>query len=125
MRKLIAVLLIFAHIALTAPIPEVYAMESANFRVSESAVSSGGGENTGIGALVPYSNVSDTAVGNAESATYKVAIGYINTIASNPPIFKSLIPDAAMRIVWNKGEPCPVSIPLDNFFSSPDNSPIT
>ena len=124
-KKLISALLVISHIALTAPITEVYGMESANFKVNQSAVSSAGGSNTGTGAIVPYSNVAESAIGNAESANYKVSLGYINTVASNPPIFKALIPDANMRIMWNKGQPCLTSISLDTYFLSPDNSPLT
>ena len=126
MQKLISILLVIAHIALVAPINEVFAMESANFKVNEAAVSSAGGSNTGTGAIVPYSNLAESAVGNVESANYKAALGYINTIASNPPIFKALIPDANMRIMWNKGQvTCPTTIALDTYFSSPDNSTLT
>jgi len=125
MKKFISILLIVSHIALTAPITEVYGAESANFRINESAVSSGGGDNTGVGAKISYLSVAESAVGGAESANYKVSLGYINTIASNPPVFRALIPDANMRIMWDKAGACPAMIFLDTCFSSPDNSLFT
>ncbi|MDD3905374.1 MAG: toxin TcdB middle/N-terminal domain-containing protein [Candidatus Omnitrophica bacterium] len=125
MRKFISIILVFAHVALILPLPEAHAMESANFKVTESAVSSGGGSNGGIGADIAYSNAAEPATGNAESSNYKASLGYINVIASNPPIFKSLIPDANMRAVWDKAQPCATTISLDGYFSSPDNLPLT
>jgi RHS repeat-associated protein len=125
LKRLLSGLLIVAHIALVTPLSEVFAMESANFKVNQNAVSSGGGNNAGATTVIPYSNAAESAIGNAESANYKVSLGYINAVASNPPIFRSLIPDANMRIVWDKEQPCPVLISLDTFFLSPDSSPLT
>src|SRR3989338_7464655 len=122
-KRLMALGLVIAHVALVCPVSN--AMESANFKVNQSSVSSGGGKNSGVTTEIPYSSIAEPVVGNTESSGYKVAFGYINTIVSNPPVFRGAIPDANMRIMWDKGGPCSTTISLDTYFTRPDNSPLT
>ena len=116
------VLLILAHLALTTPLPEAEAMESANFRVSERATTSGSAADTPTGAKVPYASVGEACAGSMSSVNFKAELGYIPTIASNPPVLKALVPD---KIIWNKGEAKASVFSLDDYFTSPDNSALT
>ncbi|MCQ9206769.1 MAG: hypothetical protein NG740_02665 [Omnitrophica bacterium] len=117
-------LLILAHLLLTTPLPEVHAMESENYRINESAISSGS-ETSAQGAVIPYASIGEPAVGDMVGNAYKVSLGYINTIASNPPVFTGPLPNGDMRVMWNKGESNANVFDLDNYFSSSDNSALT
>ena len=117
-------LLILAHLALTTPLPEARAMESENYKINESATSSE--STTSVqGFVIPYASVGEPAVGDMAGSAYKVSLGYINTIASNPPMFAGPMPDGDMRVMWDKGEANANVFDLDTYFSSLDGSVLT
>ncbi|MBL7157320.1 MAG: hypothetical protein ISS92_04045 [Candidatus Omnitrophica bacterium] len=117
--------LILAHLVLVTPLPELEAMESANYKIKESSVSSGGGKEASVNVKIDYLSLGESAVGNIESQNYKISLGYINTISSKPPVLTGLIPDSTMRVMWDKGSSKEAAFDLDDYFSSPDNSILT